>query len=241
MAERLLSATQLEVHRDGRRVLGPLDLEARAGQRLGVLGPNGAGKSTLLEALIGLLPHGGRVKRNGELAWVPQRSELRSDLSVRSVVAQGRYRLRRDARLDDRDQTVIRWALGEAGAAELADRRFLRLSEGEKRRVLIARALASEASVLLLDEPTAGLDLGHALDLGALIERLARQNQAVIVVLHDLGLAARFMDELVVLQDGEIVARGPAEEALRPEVLNQVWGLRALPKQAPLFERSHPS
>lgn len=240
MAEPLLRARGLEVDRDGRRVLGPVDLDAESGQCLGVLGPNGAGKSTLLEAMLGLLPHRGQVHRTGPLGWVPQRSELRSDLAVRSVVAQGRFRSRGDASLGEGDRRILTRALEDAGAADLSDRRFLRLSEGEKRRILIARALASEAPTLLLDEPTGGLDLGHALDLCGLLRRLAAQGRAVVVVLHDLGLAARFMDRLIVLREGRIAAEGSPSTALDPTVLQDVWGVRAVPDAAPRFERSAP-
>ncbi len=237
MAEPLLQARGLEVDRDGRPVLGPIDLDAEAGICLGVLGPNGAGKTTLLEALLDLLPHRGRVLRSGPVGWVPQRSELRSDLAVRSVVAQGRFRARGGGRLQPSDARVVDVALADAGASALAERRYLHLSEGEKRRVLIARALASEAPVLLLDEPTGGLDLGHALDLCALLRRLAGQGRAVVVVLHDLGLATRFMDRLVVLREGRVASEGPPAAALADEVLDRVWGLRAIPEAAPLFER----
>jgi iron complex transport system ATP-binding protein len=234
----------LTVRRGGKVVVQAVSCEVQPGEVLAILGPNGAGKSSMLEGALGLTPvESGSCSINGVdvlkvsprerarlVSWVPQRSRLESALTVMEVVAQGRFPHRGDRfglGLDDR--TAVRRSLENVDAGHLAHRHFTTLSGGERARVLIARALATEAPVLLLDEPAAALDLGHALDLEALLRRLASAGRSVAIVLHDLDQARRCCDRALVLDRGQAVAAGLVAEVLTPELLAAVWGVVAQP------------
>jgi iron complex transport system ATP-binding protein len=217
-----LHVEALSVRRGERTTLHAVSLGARFGEVLAVLGPNGAGKSTLLSALAGLVEYTGEVRLAGErldalrpeerarrLSYVPQHSRLSAALPVHEVVRQGRYAHRRAlARLSAHDRDVIDQAMREADVTALAARRFSELSFGEQKRVMIARALATEARTLLLDEPTASLDIEHALRLFVLLRALAAQGRAIVVVLHQLDDARRYADRAALLKEGRLVAVG---------------------------------
>ncbi|HJL19988.1 MAG TPA: ABC transporter ATP-binding protein [Sandaracinaceae bacterium LLY-WYZ-13_1] len=241
MAEGLV-ATRVTVERGRREVLRAVGFEAAHGEVSCVLGPNGAGKSTLLRALAGLLSFRGEVTLDGtplsrldarerarRLAFVPQRSALTASLSVRTVVSQGRYAHTGGlGRPGAADRRAVVSALSRTDVAELAHRRFDRLSAGEQRRVLLARALATEAPVILLDEPTAALDVRHALELHALLRALADDGYCVVVVLHELDAARRFTDRATLLRDGEVVTAGPSAEVVQPGPVREVYGVELL-------------
>lgn len=250
----MLRAEQLEIRRGHTTVLAGIDLELQAGQVLGVLGPNGAGKSTLLAALAGeLAPHAGRVtldhrplhdwagpQRAQRLAVLPQSSTLNFAFRVEEVVAMGRLP---HASGRARDAEIIALALQAADAAHLSGRSYLALSGGERQRVHLARVLAQlwpggEGQVLLLDEPTSMLDPLHQHTCLHATRELAAAGVAVLVILHDLNLAARYCDRLLLLHDGRPHALGTPEEVLCAEPLEQVFGLQVLVQRHP--ERGHP-
>lgn len=224
------------VHRGARQVLAGVSLEVRAGEVLALVGPNGAGKTTLLGVLAGdTAIDAGEVDICGaplqswtpmELAWrravLPQQSMLSFPFPVRDVVAMGRAPW---ARTDfaESDDAVIADAMRRTTSDELADRHFTSLSGGERARVALARVLAQEAPVLLLDEPTAAMDLHHQeLVLRIAVEQ-ARRGDAVVVVLHDLGVAAAYADQVAVLADGRLVAHGTPDEVMREDLLSEVY------------------
>jgi iron complex transport system ATP-binding protein len=246
MANPLLSVSDLDVRRGGRLVVEGLGFTVDAGTALVLLGPNGAGKSTVLKAILGLIPYQGTVQLDGrdarelpprqrarQVAYVPQHSALDAPLPVRDVVAQGRFphgdgdlpfaRPRRD------DVLKVAAAMDRTDISALADRPFDALSYGERRRVLLARALCTEAPVLLLDEPTAALDVGHALALLKVLREVARAGTAVVLVLHQLQEAAAFADRAVLLAAGRSVRQGPAAEVIAPEPVRAVYGVDMLP------------
>lgn len=235
----LLEAKELRVGYGARTVVDDVSLSLTAGRSLAIVGPNAAGKSTLLRALCGAHPLtagtiliGGvplegmkGAERARRLALVPQSSRLDLDFSVREMVAFGRtVRVGGWGTSTETDRQAIARALAAADVAHLADRAFSLLSGGERQRVLLARALAQEAPVLLLDEPTAHLDLGHQLLVVDTVRAHAQGGGAALVVLHDLALAAR-LDEVAVLHEGRLVAVGPGLEVLTPERLRAVWGV----------------
>mgnify|MGYP006303615421 CR=1 FL=1 len=247
----MLSAEHLDVRLghggDARRVVHGVRLTVDPGSILGILGPNGAGKSTLLRALAGLIPHhGGTVQLDGRslaawsdgersrrLGYVPQRSELRSGLSVRRVVELSRYAHRGPlAPWTREDRDAVQVALRETDADRLADRPFTELSEGERRRVLIARALASGARCLLLDEPTAALDVSHALNLFDVLRELRGKGYAIAVVLHDLNEAHQLVDRAVVLAAGRTVASGARDAVFTPDVVRSAFGVELVERGA---------
>jgi iron complex transport system ATP-binding protein len=232
----------LSVTLSGRTVLRGVDLEAHPGEVLALLGPNGAGKSTLLKALAGLLPYEGRVEiaetdvaalsarnRARRISYVPQRSLLRSALSVEEVVALGRYVHGGSfGGMSKSDKEAIDHALLTAHADALRDRIFTQLSVGEQQRVLLARALASDAPILLLDEPTAALDVGEGMAVLRLIRTLAARKHTLIVVLHDLADALSTTDRALLLKDGRVVEQGETREVISAEPIRAVYGVKLI-------------
>ncbi|CAI8728104.1 MULTISPECIES: heme ABC transporter ATP-binding protein [Pseudomonas] len=250
----MLRANNLLVRRGNRTVLANIDIELRPGEVLGVLGPNGAGKSTLLGALCGeLATSEGRVslderpladwpgqERAKRLAVLPQSSSLNFAFSVNEVVGMGRLP---HASGRVRDTEIVAEALKTADALHLAGRSYLALSGGERQRVHLARVLAqlwpgAEGQTLLLDEPTSMLDPLHQHTILQAVRDFAERGAAVLVILHDLNLAARYCDQLLLLQQGLPHAYGPPAEVLTTEALAAVYGLEVLIQQHP--ERGHP-
>ncbi len=249
-----LAATDLRVVRGGRAVIDGVSFTARAGRVLGILGPNGAGKSSLLKAVVGILPHQGSIaigetpvrgmdpsERARRMAYVPQRSELRSALRVRDVVAQGRYSHHpgffRPTQAD-REQTERALSLVDASA--LSQRSFTELSQGERQRVLIARALATEARVVLLDEPTASLDVGHALRLYSLLRDLAGLGYCIVAVLHPLERALEWTDDALLLDAGRALAFGASRDVICAGPTEGLYGVRLVPEGALGFRLPEP-
>ncbi|MBU0902230.1 heme ABC transporter ATP-binding protein [Pseudomonas spirodelae] len=250
----MLRAENLAVQRGPCTVLADINLELRPGEVLGVLGPNGAGKSTLLGALCGELQssHGDvwldqrrlqdwpGSERAQRLAVLPQTSTLNFAFRVEEVVAMGRLP---HASGQLKDAQIIKQALEAADALHLAGRSYLALSGGERQRVHLARVLAQlwpggEGQMLLLDEPTSMLDPLHQHTTLQAMRAFVEQGAAVLVILHDLNLAARYCDRLLLLERGRPHALGSPEEVLRPEPLQAVFGLEVLIQQHP--ERGHP-
>lgn len=231
----------------GREVLQGLAFSCSAGTRVAVLGPNGAGKTTLLRSIISLIPYRGNIRIDGVplgqlspperarlLAYVPQRSALDVPLRVEDVVMQGRY-CHQDllGRVRPRDREVVAAAMESMDVAALSERRFTELSGGEQRRVLLARALATEANVILLDEPTAALDIGHSLGLHAQLAKLASQGKIVVSVLHQIGEAERHSDAICLLRAGRLKNFGPPPVA--DELLAEVYGVEVVEERSRSF------
>ncbi|MGO0122966.1 ABC transporter ATP-binding protein [Desulfothermobacter acidiphilus] len=220
----------------------------QSGEVLGVVGPNGSGKSTLLRCLAKVLkPHVGTVFLDGKdlaglkgrevgrlLGYVPPPGSGQAfPCTVLVTVLQGR-RPHLTWGVGPRDLEVVTRALAYLGLTELAERQLNELSSGQRQKVLIARALAQEPEVFLLDEPTATLDLRYQLEVLALMRKLSKEQGCVVVmVLHDLGLASRFSDRLLLLHQGSIFAAGSAESVLTPENLRVVYGVEAVVTKTP--------
>lgn len=237
-----LIATGIQVRLGGHEILHGLDAVFEAGQVTAVVGPNGAGKSTLLTCLAGLrTPDAGEVLLDGErltalaprerarrLAFLPQAPEIAWAVDVRTFVGLGRTPHAGAWGLGDEDRAAVEAAMAETGVAPFADRVITTLSGGEKARALIARALAGQPRWLLADEPMAGLDPGHALDAAALFRGLvAGGERGVIVTLHDLDMALRLADRVIVLAGGEVLAEGAPADALTPDILARAYGVEA--------------
>ena len=250
----MLIAKDLGLTRDGKQVVANIELALVPGQMLGVLGPNGAGKSTLLAALCGeLAPTHGQVllddlplnqwhgpERAQRMAVLPQASTLNFAFKVEEVVAMGRSP--HDSGLH-RDGEIIQHALEAADALHLLGRSYLTLSGGERQRVHLARVLAQvwpgeEGQILLLDEPTSALDPLHQHTTLLAVRAFANRGGAVMVILHDLNLAARYCDRLLLLNQGRAHLSGTPQQVLTPEALKSVFGLDVLVQPHP--ERGHP-
>ncbi|MEU7768161.1 heme ABC transporter ATP-binding protein [Nocardia sp. NPDC049190] len=235
-----LRAVGVSVDRRGggaaRRVLEGIDFEVVAGQVVALVGPNGAGKSTLLAALAGeLTPSAGVVELEGRAlghwspldmarrrAVLPQSHTVGFPFTAREVVAMGRAPWVRTERRES-DEQQIAAAMAAADVEHLAARSFPTLSGGERARVALARVLAQDTGTLLLDEPTAALDLGHQEAVLRLAAARAAAGAAVVVVLHDLGIAAAYADRVAVLESGRIAADGPPREVLTTGLLTRVY------------------
>ena len=234
---RMIEAQKIRVSFDGLKILRDVDLELRKGEVLGLIGPNGAGKSTLLKVLIGeLTPEFGNVKiLDGKkdhvakkVAYLPQGQVIHWPLSVKRLVSLGRIpHLMPWEQLGPEDEKAIAQAMEDTDVAHLKDRFVDHLAGGERNLVLLARALATQPSVLLADEPVQGLDPAHGLQVMELLSRFADAEHGVIVVLHDLTLAARFCHRLVLLHQGKVIASGKPEEVLAPENLKKSYHIEA--------------
>ena len=235
----LLEARDVAVEIDGNSVLDGVSLDVRAGEIVGLVGPNGAGKSTLLRAVTGLAAlRGGEIRVGGDglealarrelarrVAVVQQLAEAPATLRVRQLALLGRHpHLGLLSRESARDHAIAEDALREAGCLELAGRELGTLSGGERRRAFIARALAQQAPLLLLDEPTANLDAGAQHEVLELVADLARRGSGVVLVVHDLTLAIAYCDRLVLLDRGVVVASGPPEDVITPEIVGRLYG-----------------
>ncbi|MGU3494284.1 ABC transporter ATP-binding protein [Xanthobacteraceae bacterium A53D] len=232
----ILAANHITATRGPRTVLLDVSLEARPGEVLGLLGANGAGKTTLLRLLAGLdQPAGGSVTYDGRaaagigratlgrtIAYLAQNGAIHWPLSVAEVVALGRLPHRRDPAAD---HAAVARAMAAAEITHLAGRTTGTLSGGERTRVLLARALAVEGRVLLADEPVAALDPAHQLHVMGLLRDVAAQGVTVVVVVHDLTLAARFCDRIALLAAGRLHGIGRAEEVLTAGPIAAAYGV----------------
>jgi iron complex transport system ATP-binding protein len=219
-------------------VVDGVSFAVAAGEMLGILGPNGSGKSTLLRLLSGVLaPAAGSVSVHGHplagysrrqlaqaIAVVPQETVIEFPFSVTEVVLMGRSpHLGGFAFEGDRDVEVARRAMERTGVLDLAHRSIHELSGGERQRVVLARALAQEASILLLDEPGAFLDIRHTVEIYDLLQDLQREGRSIVSVLHDLNLAALYCDRVALLKAGRLVRLGPPAEVITYAALTDVY------------------
>lgn len=223
---------------DQAHILHNISCDIQASQWVGILGPNGAGKSTLLRILAGVLaPSTGRVLLEGRalqawpaieraqrLAFVPQRTDLSFPFQVREVIEMGRTPyLRRWQTESAEDERIVHTVMVETETTHLARRDVTTLSGGELQRVTLARALAQQPGFLLLDEPTASLDLRHQFDVVAILENLVQQGVTVLTALHDLNLAAAVCTTLILLRAGQVYASGTPAQVLTAETIRAVY------------------
>ena len=220
-------------------VLSEVSLSVADGEFLGLVGPNGAGKTTLIRTVNGLIdPDVGCVRVDGRavdrctarevgrlVATVPQDTTVAFDFPVRDIVEMGRTpHHSRFGTPTESDREAIERALSRTDTAGFADRPVGELSGGERQRVVLARALAQETPVLLLDEPTASLDIGHQARVLDLVDELAAEGRTVVAAIHDLDLAARYCDRIALLHDGRLVASGTPAEVLTADRVGHVFG-----------------
>jgi iron complex transport system ATP-binding protein len=235
-----LRVADLTVERGGRRILESVAVQFASGSVTAVLGPNGGGKSTLLGCMAGLLsPSHGSVELDGMLlpslatderarriAFLPQIPEISWPVDVETLVALGRIPFRHRAS-DVENAAAVRRAMQATRTTQWSQRTVTTLSGGERARVLLARVLAGESDWILTDEPFAGLDPAHQFEAADLLQSLATQGHGVVLTIHDLALAARIADRVVILHRGRIVADGTPEAALTPSTLREVYGIDA--------------
>jgi iron complex transport system ATP-binding protein len=252
-----LTVTNVMVPIGAKIIVRDANLALKAGELVALVGPNGAGKTTLMRALAGLVPAQGTIALQGKpldtlpqrerargIAYLPQGHIFHWPMSVEAIVMLGRAP-HGDAFSSPSpdDRAAVARAMAITETESFAGRAVTTLSGGEKARVALARALATQASVLLADEPTAALDPRHQLVVMELLRGAAGDGKAILAIMHDLTLAARFADRVLVMGEGRIVADGPAAQALAPERLAAVFGIEAVTidmagKPVPLAERA---
>ena len=242
----MLEARDLTISYDHRIAVADLSLTLKPREITAIIGPNGAGKSSLLRALNGQVrPSSGSIVLDGQplerlsrrtvsrrVAVVAQEAELRFPVTVLEFVLGGRFAWATNAGWGwetDHDLQIASAVLHETELSDLSGRLMNELSGGERQRALMARALATEAPILLLDEPTANLDLSHQANLLSLVRnRCDRNDTAALVITHDINLAAQFADHLLLMKQGRAVHSGTPQEVLQPEILQDVFEVRVL-------------
>ena len=235
----LLSATDISVRLGGRTIVDNASVALSAGEFVALVGPNGAGKTTLLKALAGLVPAFGEVAFEGQaasslkarekarhLAYLPQGHSFSWPLPAGEIVALGRYpHADPFSPVSDKDREAVAHALDITGTKDFADRIVTTLSGGERARVALARGLATQAKVLLADEPIMSLDPRHQFVVMDVLRHAARAGGAVLAVIHDLALASRYATRVLVLEKGRIVADDRPELALNPQRIAEIFGV----------------
>jgi len=238
----MISVENLEVALGEQRILTDVNLQVSPGEFVGLVGPNGAGKTTLLRAINGRLDaDSGTVRLDGDrtaalsareisrrVATVHQETNVQFAFDVATIVAMGRTPHRSRLGGDPTGTEQVEHALDRTDVAHLRERRISEVSGGERQRVFLARALAQDAPALLLDEPTASLDLNHAARTLSLVRELVADGKAALGAIHDLDAAARYCDRLIVLSAGGVVARGTPEEVLTSETLQAAFDARTI-------------
>ncbi|KEJ95239.1 iron complex transport system ATP-binding protein [Pseudosulfitobacter pseudonitzschiae] len=251
MTDPLFNIENLSLRLGGRQIYDGFSGALPNGGLTGIVGPNGCGKSTLLRCLAGVQPpDSGRIAFQGYplaglapaeralcMAYLPQNPPLVPDMSVGGLVAKGRTPWRKAFRpLSGADHEAIDKALAATGLSDLRTARLSALSGGQRQRVWLALALAQDTPVILLDEPTAFLDLQHQLSLLRLLRQLAdEQGRSIVMVLHELTLAGRFCDHVMGLRDGRLVCAGPAEQAITSQTVAALYDLQADVANDPIF------
>ncbi|WP_245180697.1 heme ABC transporter ATP-binding protein [Haloarcula amylovorans] len=250
-ADPMLEVSGLSVELGGQQILSGVDFAVDRGSLVGLVGPNGAGKTTVLRTLRATLtPDEGRVRVAGKrldglsarevsqlVASTPQTTTLSFEFTVEQAVEMGRTpHLGRFDRVDETDREAVQAAMERTDVAQFADRAITSLSGGERQRVLLARALAQATPVLLLDEPTASLDINHAVRTLELASSLVAEGKTAVAAIHDLNLAARYCDELVLLADGAVRAAGTPRKVLTTETLGDAFDAETLVTRQPGFD-----
>ena len=248
----MLEARDLTIAYDHRTAVADLTLSLKAGEITAIIGPNGAGKSTLLRALNGQIPRvSGVIMLDGQplerlnrrsisrqIAVVAQEAELRFPVTVLEFVLGGRFAWATNSGWGwetERDLEVANAVINETELRDLSARLMNELSGGERQRALMARALATEAPILLLDEPTANLDLSHQATLLTLVRKRCDQHRsAALVVTHDINLAAQFANNITLMKQGRAVHSGTPQEVLTPEILQEIFEVRVLVDAHPI-------
>lgn len=237
-----IESENLSVRLQTQEILHRVSLSLNEGEIVGLIGPNGAGKSTWMKALLRLLPRSaGQIRICGkderaysrralarEIAYMPQGEWVHWPISVKRVVALGRTpHLMPWQQIGQRDFQKIENLLDKIGIAHLAERSMDQLAGGERRLVLLARVLAAETKIIFTDEPIAALDPAHELQVMELLKSLSAEGRSVLVITHNLTLAARFCDRLVLLHAGKVISAGAPEQVLTPAHLSRSYGIEA--------------
>jgi len=238
----MLKINQLNFSYNLKSLFEDISFEIESSENVAVIGPNGSGKSTLIKLIAGLLqPQSGSIMINNKsledykrinlaksMAYVPQNVDITFSFSVYDVVKMGRYPYSENLMIHDADgDRIIHEAIEKLGIEHLTERKFSEISGGEKQRAVIASALSQKAHLLLLDEPTSALDYKHQQEIYTLLKQLCRdEGKTVLIVTHDINLAAQFCDRIILLNEGKIIKNGPPEDVLQFPVIEEIYGVK---------------
>ncbi len=241
MTSSLIDMTDVEFSYGNDQVIKQVSLAIESGEFVGIIGPNGSGKSTLLRLIGALIHHQqGQVQFKQEdihkiskkilarsIAWIPQESTMIFPFKVEEIVMMGRHPYQSPLSFETEDDwEITRRAMEETDIMSLSDRRFNEISGGEKQRVMMAGALAQNSELLLLDEPTASLDIKYQLEILNILRRLNQQNgKTIVIAIHDLYQASKYCDRLILINEGQIIQNGPPVDVLRKDILEEVYGV----------------
>lgn len=241
----------VDVAIDQRKILHHIEFSVERGSLLGLIGPNGSGKSTLLKSIATLLPiNRGRIMIHNNdqssytqkeiaqfMSYVPQETVIGFDFDARDIVAMGRHVYGSVFKSESReDAEKVKWAMEQTQTLHLADQSVLNLSAGQRQLIMIAKALAQDTPIILLDEPISALDVYYQLHILTLLKRLCEQGKTMIVVLHDLNLASRFCHQLLLLNEGVVQKYGHPSEVLTEQLLREVYHVKASIKKDHLID-----
>ena len=244
----MIRVENLEVYYEALKVLRGVCVEFGRGSFVGILGPNGAGKTTFLRAMASLIGFEGRVEvfeRNIRklprrevarlISMVPQDFQMDLEFSAMEMVLMGRYPYLGPFKFDGKkDYEIALGSLKKTNSAHLRHRRFKKMSSGERQRVLIAMALAQEAKMMLLDEPTSNLDLHHSVEIMRLLRKLADEGITVVASMHNINLASLYCDRIVLLKKGRIAGDGSPEDVLNSVTIKEVYGIDVVVNEHPV-------
>ncbi|MGM9929289.1 MAG: ABC transporter ATP-binding protein [Bacillus sp. (in: firmicutes)] len=248
----ILELNQVSFKRGNRFIVKQMDVSLQAGRFIGLIGPNGTGKSTLLRLMAKLLkPHAGTIhflNRNlnemtdlevaKAITYMPQSTVLDYQFTVEQVVLMGRHPHRKKWQLSQRaDYEIAEQAMKQTGIYQLKDRFITTLSGGERQLAFLARSITQQSDVILLDEPTSDLDIYHQVQICQVIRGLVNEGKSVIAAIHDINLANRYCDELLLLRDGEMIAFDKPEQAITVDHLMRVFQTNTFTYDDPYFEK----
>jgi len=238
----ILLVEDLAFNYPGRDILKDISFAINKGEFVGIIGPNGSGKTTLIKNIAGFLEARGRVVVRGDslsalsrkelarrIGVVPQRSQLKGEFTVKEVVEMGRYAYQKYwQKPSKKDEEIVDAVLKTLKIFQFKERKIGQLSGGEFQKVIIARALAQNPDILILDEATSNLDINHTIEIFQLLKRISNEKGiAVIAIIHDLNMAAQFCDRIMVLKNGKMIKMGNPEEIFKPKLLDKIFGLKA--------------
>ena len=248
----ILELDHVSFKRGNRFIVNKMNVSLQAGHFIGLIGPNGTGKSTLLKLMAKLLKaHSGTIqflqKNLNEMTdlevakaitYMPQSTMLDYQFTVEQVVMMGRHPHRKKWQLSQKqDYTIVEEALKQTGIDHLKDRFITTLSGGERQLTFLARAITQQSDVILLDEPTSDLDIYHQVQICEIIRLLVKEGKTVVAAIHDINLATRYCDQLLLLRDGEIVSFASPEEAITSDILRKVFQTNTFTYDDPYFEK----
>lgn len=246
----MIKINNLSVSLNEKQILNNIKITVKPGEHFGLIGPNGSGKTTLLKTIAKLLPFDqGEITIAGDsqssykhkemarqLSYVPQDTHIDFDFNVKNIVSMGRHAHGSFLNRNEEDEDIVKEAMIATNTWRFKEESIMTLSGGQRQLVFIAKALAQDTSIILLDEPVSALDVYYQMLILKLLEKLTQQGKTVVTVLHDLNLAARFCEKIVLLKEGQVEAYGKSREVLTEHTLNETYHIHTKVREDKLIQ-----